>query len=58
MVVRDAHRGCDAWWPRDPPQDLRSIERGFHTPKVEYIEFFAEDAASGKPLYEEYVPGK
>ena len=27
-------------------------------PKVEYIEFFAEDAASGKPLHEKYVPGK
>jgi len=27
-------------------------------PKVEYIEFFAEDASSGKPLYEKYIPGK
>jgi hypothetical protein len=27
-------------------------------PKVQYIEFFAEDAASGKPLYEKYIPGK
>lgn len=27
-------------------------------PKVEYVEFFAEDAASGKPLYEEDAPAK
>jgi hypothetical protein len=27
-------------------------------PKVEYVELFGEDAASGGPLYEKFVPGK
>jgi hypothetical protein len=27
-------------------------------PKVQYVELFGEDAASGGPLYEKFVPGK
>lgn len=33
-------------------------KEGSVRPKVEYIEFFGEDAPGGKSLYEKYVPGK
>ncbi len=36
---------------------VQSNERSFPS-KVEYVEFFGEDAASGGPLYEKFVPGK
>jgi len=33
-------------------------KEGSVLPKVVYVEFFGEDAATGAPLYEKFVPGK
>jgi len=33
-------------------------KEGGSLPKVEYVEFFGEDLATGEPLYERFVPGK
>ncbi len=33
-------------------------KEGDFLPRVEYIEFFGEDAESGAPLYEKFVPEK
>ena len=33
-------------------------KESFLSPQVEYVEFFGEDAETGGPLYEKFVPGK